>query len=85
MAILPARPPTAIGCCTLRWNMRTSSSNRFLAMRKHLGWYARGVHGAHGLRRELVETYSADEVAAILDHYFAYRQAWERRSSQTSI
>ncbi len=59
-------------------------SNRFLAMRKHLGWYARGVHGAHGLRRELVQTHNVDEVAAILDRYFAYRQAWERRSLPTS-
>ena len=28
---------------------------------------------------------SADEVAAILDHYFAYRQSWENRSRQISI
>lgn len=52
-------------------------SNRFLAMRKHLGWYARGVHGAAGLRRELVQTSGAEEVAAALDRYYAYRQKWE--------
>jgi tRNA-dihydrouridine synthase len=50
---------------------------RFLPMRKHLGWYVRGVPGASTLRRDLVETSNAAEVAAILDHYFAHRRAWE--------
>jgi tRNA-dihydrouridine synthase len=54
-------------------------------MRKHLGWYARGVPGAHGLRQEVVHTYSADEVAAILARYFAYRRGWEHSAPQISI
>jgi len=53
------------------------SPHRFLTMRKHLSWYARGVHAANSLRRDLVHTHSAAEVAAILDRYFAYRQTWE--------
>ena len=61
------------------------SPYRFLAMRKHLGWYARGVHGANGLRRELVQTSSVADVEAVLDRYFAYRQRWEQNSPQISI
>jgi len=49
----------------------------FLSMRKHLGWYARGVPGAATLRRALVQTWNAAEVASILDDYFAHRSVWE--------
>lgn len=55
---------------------------RFLPMRKHLGWYARGLHGANTLRRALVETSNASEVEAILAEYFAYRHAWEMRHTR---
>lgn len=52
---------------------------RFLPMRKHLGWYVRGVPGASSLRRSLVETSNAAQVAAILDAYFAQRRIWEEQ------
>lgn len=55
---------------------------RFLPMRKHLGWYVRGVPGASSLRRELVETANAAEVAAILDAYFAHRRIWDEQQPQ---
>ncbi len=50
---------------------------RFLGMRKHLGWYARNVPGASGLRRDLVRTSSAEEVEALVTAYLAYRAGWE--------
>ena len=49
---------------------------RFLGMRKHLGWYARNLPGASGLRRDLVRTSSAAEVEALITRYLAYRAAW---------
>lgn len=49
---------------------------RFLGMRKHLGWYARALPGAAGLRRDLVRASSAAEVEALITHYLAYRAAW---------
>ena len=63
---------------TISWGAR----HRFLPMRKHLSWYVRNLHGAASLRRELIQTDSADEVAALLDHYLAYRQAWEAQRPQ---
>ena len=42
---------------------------RFMPMRKHLGWYARGFPGASYLRRRLVQTSSAAEVEALLAPY----------------
>ncbi|MCS6825988.1 MAG: tRNA-dihydrouridine synthase [Caldilinea sp.] len=42
---------------------------RFMPMRKHLGWYARGFPGASYLRRSLVQTSSASEVEALLAPY----------------
>lgn len=50
----------------------------FLSMRKHLGWYARNIPGASALRRALVQTWNAAEVAAILDDYFAHRRIFEK-------
>ncbi len=49
---------------------------RFLGMRKHLGWYAHNLPGAAGLRRDLVRTSSAAEVEALITRYLAYRAAW---------
>ena len=51
---------------------------RFLPMRKHLSWYVRNLPSAANLRRELIETSSAAEVATVLNRYFAYRQRWEQ-------
>lgn len=59
-----------------RWISR-GNPYRFLSMRKQLGWYARSVPGASTLRRALVETNSAAEVAAVLQRYFEHRQTWE--------
>lgn len=42
---------------------------RFLPMRKHLSWYVRSLPSAAHLRRELIETWSADEVESILTRY----------------
>ena len=50
---------------------------RFLAMRKHLGWYVRWVPAASALRRALMESTTAAEVAALLDAYFLQRRTWE--------
>lgn len=55
------------------------SRNRFMHMRKHLSWYARGVPGASGLRRELINAFSPQEVESIFNRYFAYRHGWESR------
>jgi len=50
---------------------------RFLAMRKHLGWYARNLPGASGLRRDLVRTSTAAEVEALIMRYLDYRRSWQ--------
>ncbi len=42
---------------------------RFLPMRKHLAWYARGFEGARELRSKLVQTNSAEEVEKILANF----------------
>ena len=49
---------------------------RFLGMRKHLGWYAHNLPGASGLRRDLVRTSSAAEVEALIARYLEYRATW---------
>lgn len=41
----------------------------FLPMRKHLGWYIRGVENAVQIRTELFQTHSAQEVTKILAHH----------------
>jgi tRNA-dihydrouridine synthase len=46
-------------------------------MRKHLGWYARWIPAASALRRALVGSTTAAEVAALLDAYFLQRRTWE--------
>ncbi len=46
---------------------------RFMPMRKHLSWYARSIPSAAHLRRELIQTESADQVAEILERYHAQR------------
>jgi len=43
--------------------------NKFEIMRKHLSWYAHGFEGAGGLRRKLVQTNSALEVAGIVKEF----------------
>lgn len=52
----------------------------FQAMHKHLGWYARSVPGARGLRGALLRTRSAGDVDRVLDDYFARRARWEGRA-----
>ena len=56
-------------------------AHRFLPMRKHLGWYARNLPGAVGLRRELVQASGVADVEAILERYLAYRRRWEMQES----
>ena len=51
--------------------------HRFMPMRKHLGWYARNLPGAVGLRRELVQASGVADVEVILERYFLRRQRWE--------
>jgi len=46
---------------------------RFMPMRKHLSWYARSIPSAAHLRRELIQTESADQVAEILARYHAHK------------
>lgn len=41
----------------------------FMPMRKHLGWYIRGMDKASEIRTKLFVANSADEVQAILTHY----------------
>ena len=42
---------------------------RFLAMRKHLAWYIKGVPNASDVRSELVRTDNSGQVKAILEKY----------------
>lgn len=41
----------------------------FMPMRKHLGWYVRGIDGASAIRQELFQANTGDEVAAILEKH----------------
>ena len=47
--------------------------DRFAAMRKHFGWYCKGLPGAAELRNQLFKTKSPQEVESILD---SYRKRW---------
>jgi len=58
---------------------------RFLGMRKHLGWYARNLPGASELRRALVQTSSAAQVEMLIAHYLDYRGSWEGVASPQQI
>lgn len=42
------------------------------AMRKHVGWYLRGMHGAAGMRREINMLEDIDEVREALDRFEAH-------------
>jgi tRNA-dihydrouridine synthase len=53
------------------------SRNRFMHMRKHLSWYVRGVPGAAGLRRDLINVFSPQEVETIFNRYLVYRHGWD--------
>jgi nifR3 family TIM-barrel protein len=55
--------------------------HRFMPMRKHLSWYARSIPSAAHLRRELIQTESADQVAEILARYHANRH-WLQHGEQ---
>jgi tRNA-dihydrouridine synthase B len=50
---------------------------QFVPMRKHLGWYARGIPAARGLRNDLARSSSLDEARTLLEQYLAYRERWE--------
>ncbi len=50
---------------------------QFVPMRKHLGWYARGIPAARGLRNDLARSSSLDEATTLLEQYLAYRERWE--------
>lgn len=45
----------------------------FMPMRKHLGWYIRGVEGASAIRQELFKTNSVDEVREVLEREKLFR------------
>lgn len=53
--------------------LSTWTGYSFKRMHKHLSRYARGIPGARGLRRVLLETASAAEAVRALDGYLAYR------------
>jgi AcrR family transcriptional regulator len=59
-------------------SFRNHERYQFSPMRKHLGWYAHDVPSAKSLRRELTQTNSVEDVAEVLERYFAYRRQWER-------
>jgi nifR3 family TIM-barrel protein len=46
---------------------RYGERSGILQMRKHLGWYVKGVHDASGLRERINKALAADEVRALLD------------------
>jgi len=48
---------------------RNLPGNKFEIMRKHLTWYAHGFDGAGSLRRQLVQTNSADEVEKLVTEF----------------
>lgn len=50
----------------------------FHDMHKHLGWYARQMPGARGLRQALLHTTCAAEVDQAIDDYLAYRARWDK-------
>ena len=43
-----------------------------IEFRKHLGWYARGLHGGADLRRKLYAVTSFGEVEGIFAHYLQH-------------
>ncbi len=42
---------------------------RFHPMRKHLGWYVKGIPGAAKVRGSLVRTHSPEDVAALIEEF----------------
>ena len=40
-------------------------------MRKHIGWYLKGMRGAAEMRRKINEMESAGEIFSALDHLLA--------------
>ena len=48
---------------------KNKENYRFLPMRKHLGWYIKGVAKAAKIRKELMQTKNAEEVKKILKNY----------------
>ncbi|MBV7327011.1 tRNA-dihydrouridine synthase [Chloroflexi bacterium TSY] len=63
--------------CLYEETFRGYERYHFPPMRKHLGWYARSVPSAKGLRTNLTKTSSAEEVRAVLEEYYHYRRRWE--------
>lgn len=47
----------------------TPDRNNFLPMRKHLGWYVKGIDNASDIRRELFRTNNSQDVADIFKKY----------------
>lgn len=56
---------------------RNLPGNKFEIMRKHLTWYAHGFDGAGSLRRQLVQTNSADEVERIIEEFLDVMKYFE--------
>jgi len=48
---------------------RLGERNGIVQMRKHFGWYTRGLHGASALRRELFSSEGLSEVERLLNQY----------------
>jgi len=44
-------------------------NNRFLPMRKHLGWYVKGIEQAKQVRMELFRANSSEDVERIFKKY----------------
>ena len=48
---------------------KVRGSGRFPGMRKHFGWYCKGMPGAADLRNRMCQTRSSEEVAQIIQEY----------------
>ena len=47
-----------------------------IEFRKHLGWYAKGLHGGAELRKKLYAVTSFGEVEGIFADYLAHAERW---------
>ncbi len=49
--------------------MKLTPHLNFLAMRKHLGWYMKGIHKSHELRNRLMQIKTLEDVQSILSEH----------------
>ncbi|GAC1517048.1 MAG: tRNA dihydrouridine synthase DusB [Gemmatimonadaceae bacterium] len=54
-----------------------------IEFRKHLGWYAKGLPGSAGLRKELHAVERLGDVEGIFDAYLARGESWDSASEGT--